>query len=251
MKSFFTKKIITPAIALLFILVSIGGTWGVIFLLQNEKHAPFTTEEYYTQAVKDAMTIESDEILPVVKITKDNELVTMNENNEVLLITWHKYPDSYIAGQDVTLQYGAVWTFTDQEMIEWYGENKNGVEDWELRFEQLLGLPTEKEYTHFTALWVPVDSIKRPAYTYDITTDIQDTAFEEDADQTYIQWFDENILDSYFNAEYPWTRLGYTYDWADNGTEYGLSEFLIEKDAVATVKFTYSTQEFLNWLEQQ
>lgn len=81
-------------------------------------------------------------------------MVTLNDENEVLMVTWHKYPDSYVPGQQVDLKYGAVWTFTDKEIAQWYEENKNGVADWELRFEQLIGLPHDTEYTHFTAMWV-------------------------------------------------------------------------------------------------
>ena len=40
---------------------------------------------------------------------------------------------------------------------------------------------------------------------------------------------------------YPWTRLGYTYDWADNGKEYGLSESLIFSPThPLTLSFTHS-----------
>ncbi|MBR4798868.1 MAG: hypothetical protein IK047_01255, partial [Clostridia bacterium] len=55
---------------------------------------------------------------------------------------------------------------------------------------------------------------------------------------------DGNIIWSYFDSAFPWTRLGYTYDWADNGTEYGLSEFLVFSGAKAKVEYTYSVDEF-------
>ena len=249
MKKFFTKKVISAAIAVLLVIVSIGGTISINYLLKTSGEAQHTNDYYYTQAVKDAMTIEPDEVLPVVNLTKDSDMVTINDENEVLLVTWHKYPDSYIVGQDVTLKYGEVWTFTDKEIVKWYEENKSGVEDWELRFEQLIGLPADTEYTHFTAMWVPLDSIKRPAYSYDVTKGISVTYFDDNADQSFVEWFDSNIIDSYFNTSYPWTRLGYTYDWADNETEYGLSEFLVEKGTVAKVEFTYTTEEFIDYLE--
>lgn len=65
------------------------------------------------------------------------------------------------------------------------------------------------------------------------------------AEESYVRWFNENILDSYFYGAYPWTRLGYTYDWADNGSEYGLSEFLIRQGAEVEVVDTRATKEFL------
>ena len=55
------------------------------------------------------------------------------------------------------------------------------------------------------------------------------SSFDENIDKEFKEWFDGNIIGSYFEGAYPWTRLGYTYDWADNDTEYGLTEFLVLK----------------------
>ena len=69
-------------------------------------------------------------------------------------------------------------------------------------------------------------------------------------DDWYAKWFNDNILWSYFDSAYPWTRLGYTYDWADNGKEYGLTEFLIIPNSEALVEFTLTTEEFIDWLDK-
>ena len=74
------------------------------------------------------------------------------------------------------------------------------------------------------------------------------TQLTEGADAAYREWFEDNIIWSYFDSAYPWTRLGYTYDWADNGQEYGLSEFLIRQGAEVEVAFTMTTEEFIAWL---
>ena len=248
MRKFFTQKLITPALAVLLALTAVGVTLGAVSWAEAAQPA-MASVNLYEQAIADAMTIEPDEIRPVVNITPQSDMATVSDNDDVLLITWHKYPDSYIPGQDVTLSYGEVWSFTDKEMAEWYDGHKAGVTDWELRFEELLGLPEDKEYTHFTGLWVPVDAVKRPAYSYDITQPVTQTQFDDSADAAFVSWFDDNIIYSYFDNAYPWTRLGYTYDWS--GDEYGLSEFIIEKDTVAHVAFTYTTDEFIGWLETQ
>lgn len=207
--------------------------------------------ELYQAAVQDAMIITDDEIFPLVEISKDSALCTFNEKGQVLMLTYHSYPDSYIVGEDYTLTYGAVWTFTDQEIIQWYNNNKKGVTDWELRFKQLIGLPEERTYTHFSALWVDLDDITRPGYASKLTDTVGAATFVEEPDEEYKAWFDSNIIWSYFDSAYPWTRLGYTYDWAAGGKDYGLSEFLIRKDALTHVEFTLSTEEFVDWLETQ
>ncbi|WP_373163574.1 hypothetical protein [Agathobaculum sp. Marseille-P7918] len=60
----------------------------------------------------------------------------------------------------------------------------------------------------------------------DVTAQMEN-GYEEITDPMYQSWFDDNILYSYFKSEYPWTRLGYTYDWSGGDSPYGLTEFLI------------------------
>ena len=69
----------------------------------------------------------------------------------------------------------------------------------------------------------------------------------EEFDASFKEWFDGNIVWSYFDSAFPWTRLGYTYDWADNGTEYGLTEFIVFSGAEAKVEYTYSVDEFVEF----
>ena len=119
-----------------------------------------------------------------------------------------------------------------------------------MRLEQLIGLPKDSGYTHFSAFWVSPDDIIRPAYTFDITKSDMSAEFTKVPEQTFLEWFNSNIEWSYQESAYPWTRIGYTYDWADNGTEFRLSEFLIKKGSDVEVEFTYTTEEFLNWLSE-
>ncbi len=120
-----------------------------------------------------------------------------------------------------------------------------------MRFKQLIGLPGEKTYTHFSAIWVNPDDILRPGYEWELSDTTGAAGFAREPSAEYKAWFDDNIIGSYFDSLYPWTRLGYTYDWAAGGNEYGLSEFLIRENAVTQVEFTKSTDEFLQWLEAE
>lgn len=218
---------------------------------------PAALQKLYEDAVKDAVFADTDEICPLVTIDKNSDMVTWNKSGDrVLLLTWHKYPDSYPAGKEVTTKWGEVWTFTDKEMVKWYKTHKDEMKNNPtLRLEQLIGLPAGKNNTTVTAFWADPKDVVRPAYVTDITAQMKNTRTEnsKDADfnQWYTQWFDGNIIWSYFDSAYPWTRLGYTYDWADNGQEYGLSEFLVRKDSKVDVEFTMTTDEFLKWLDQQ
>ncbi|MBO4252159.1 MAG: hypothetical protein J5911_05835 [Clostridia bacterium] len=204
----------------------------------------------YANAVKDAMIIDDDEILPLVNVSKDDENVTWN-GERVLVAFMHKYPSSYPAGEDIVLQWSNVWCVSAKEMCKWVKTNGEGVTDWTLRLHQLLGMKlSDKNYTSVTAIWVNADLLYRPANVTDADSPMAKTyqkTGDEEFDAMYKKWFDENIIWSYFDSAYPWTRLGYTYDWADNGTEYGLSEFLIFKGAAATVEYTYGVEEFVEF----
>lgn len=217
----------------------------------NEGATSLINAKLYETAVIDSMTIEEEEIMPLIPIAKDSPWCSWDEKGRVLMLTHHSYPDSYVAGEEYTLKYGEVWTFTDKEIINWYKENKNGVSDWPLRLKQLIGLKADREYTHFSAMWVKPEDIKRPGYEWELADTAGAAAFAQEPGEEYKAWFDSNIVWSYFDDAYPWTRLGYTYDWAADSDEYGLSEFLVKKDAVTTVEFTMTTDEFVAWLESQ
>ena len=207
-----------------------------------------TAEELYTQAVEDAKTIEPEELLPLkTTLTRDDPYAQWNEQGDrVLVCTWNNTPEDYPDGASLTVGGEPVWVFSGAELAAWYADNAGGVEDWELRLCQLIGLPPDAGYTHFTTLWADPDDLLRPAFDPDVTTN----TMTEDltGEDWYQSWFADNTAASYGEDGYPWTRLGYTYDWADNGTEYGLTEFILPAGAEATVERTVTTQAYLDSL---
>lgn len=209
-----------------------------------------TDDELYADAVKDAVFAEEKDIYPLVNIVREDENVLW-DGDRVLVLFMHKYPDSYPAGEDIVLKWGNVWCVSAQEAHKWI-QKTTDVTDWTLRLHQVLGMPMTKNYTSVTAMWVNAEELYRPAYVTDPTAEMRTTlqkTGDEAFDEMYKTWFDGNIIWSYFDSAYPWTRLGYTYDWADNGTAYGLSEFLIFSGANATVEYTYSVADFIDYVK--
>lgn len=207
-----------------------------------------TVEELYAQAIEDAKTVEPEELLPLkTTLTRDDPYTQWNgQGDRVLVCTWNDTPESYPKGTTVTVDGEPVWVFSPAEFEAWYAANANGVEDWELRLCQLIGLPADMGFTHFTTLWADPNDLLRPAFDPDVTTN---TMTEELTGADWYQsWFEGNTAASYGADGYPWTRLGYTYDWADNGTEYGLTEFILPAGAEATVERTVTTRAYLDGL---
>lgn len=212
-----------------------------------------TRQELWSAAVADAVFSEDDEVLELVCLTKDDPQVIWDEAGQrVLLLTWHDYDEPCQPGQ--AMPAGEIWVTSLGEMEDWYRENCDGVTDWDLRFAQLLGMPEEAGCTRFTAFWARPEEVLRPAYVTDPTEQMEnDYALVPEGD--YKDWFDGNILWSYFESEYPWTRLGYTYDWSGGEREYGLTEFLLRDAGDTEVVFTDTTAGFVarlaEWAEER
>ena len=214
----------------------------------TEAEAPKTTDELYAEAVRDAVFADEDEVLPLVNITKDDRNVLW-DGERVLVAFLHKYPDSYPAGETINLQWGNVWCVSALEFFNWIKSNSAGVTDWSLRLHQVMGMP-EGKATSVTTMWVDADLLYRPACVTDKTAEMTNTlqaTGDEEFDTMYKEWYDGNIVWSYFDSAFPWTRLGYTYDWADNGTEYGVSEFLIFSGADAEIDTTLDIDAFAQY----
>ncbi len=244
------KKLTVKTLSLVLILGLLVACFTCLSACKKDDTTPTvpTDAELYQAAVRDAVFADEDEVLPLVSITKTDDNVIWNEN-KVLVAFMHKYPDSYVAGEDVDLKWGNVWCISAGELYKRV-QNAENVSDWTARLHQLLGMPTDKGYTSVTALWIDANKLYRPACVTDPTLPMTTTLTKtgDDAfDTMYKAWFDDNIIWSYFDSAYPWTRLGYTYDWADNGTEYGLTEFLIFSGAQATVEYTYSVTDFVTY----
>lgn len=208
-------------------------------------------EERWAAAVKDAVFSEDEEVLELVCLTRDDPQVIWDEAGQrVLLVTWHDYDEPCQPGQALSARHAEIWATSLGEMVDWYRTNGGGVTDWDLRFAQLLGVPNDGSYTRFTAFWVDPDQVIRPAYVTDVTAQM-DNSYDLITDPAYREWFDGNIIASYFSGEYPWTRLGYTYDWSGGESEYGLTEFLVAGGSETEIAFTETTQDFVAWLSQQ
>ena len=215
--------------------------------------------ENYKAAVQAAEASTCEDIRPLVVIDQNSDKVTWGPNGDkVLMVMPHTTPDLYENGRTVAVEK-ELRVFSDKEMLEWFKANRKSVRNWSLRIRQLLGLPRDEEITHFSTFWVDPKNLVRPAYNPDVTSSDMACRFDEDDDSQLDSlgmwlrnWFDNKWAASYKGANgYPWTRLGYTYDWGSNGDKYGLSEFLIMSDTEVSVHTTKDFKNFLRWLRDR
>lgn len=212
--------------------------------------------EQYKAAIEAAKNGSCEDIRPLVSLDSNSDKVTWNaEKDKALMIAAHSTPNLFDNGAAYTVP-SDMRVFSDKEFLEWFKMNSKGVRNWPLRLRQLLGLPREENITHFTTFWVSPKDMIRPAYIPDVTSSEMTCRFNEDDDSQLDSlgmwlrnWFD-NAWNVNYKSEggYPWTRLGYTYDWGSSGDKYGLSEFLVREESQVTVQTTKDLKAFVRWM---
>lgn len=141
-----------------------------------------------------------------------------------------------------------VWVTPDGEV---QGRCRGFAGDVEMRLVQLLGLHPARRLTNFVLMTVRREDIFRPTADSDPTTTLPcacpvaptcGTEFPKGAAQEHRLWFGKQMFSSYVLSEspsipvgYPWTRLGYTYDWKPGAEKYGASEYVIRAGSAVTV----------------
>jgi len=234
-------------------LVGVVATFGLIELytvvLVPAFAPPPTLDERYVSAVEDAMIAKQSEVYSGLTaiLMNNSDLVWRGEgeNATVLMVTWTKYASSYPVGENVTTTWGDTWVTAAPEMQAFFQSSVADDVNVSLRAAQLLGLPPNASNSVFVEFWVNPDDLFRPAADCEIGDTVAQLSFPDNATAEYKAWFDSNIIYSYYPMQYPWTRLGYTYDWGSSGSHVGLSEFVLAQNSTVTVKSVTPTVEYL------
>lgn len=186
----------------------------------------------YQTALRDAASIEAEEIFPrLVAIVSDNAALEWR-NGLLKVVTWTNYPGYDKAlGQALPLSR-EVWVTTSPELQQFCRALPEALKTdptrLQLRLEQKLGLPPGGNKDRIVALWVHPEDLFRPCPDAEISDSVCGTRFPDASSSGHQAWFGRLSAGSYvIPGGYPWTRLGYTYDWNPDDVEFGLSEFVI------------------------
>lgn len=115
-------------------------------------------------------------------------------------------------------------------------------DDLDLRLTQLLGLPPGNQKVGFVEFWVSPEDLFRPCPDNEITDTQCGLALPDDVTPEYRAWFNDLRAKQYFVAKdpawpgWPWTQLGYTFDWHDLDNPVGVSEFVIANNANVVIE---------------
>ncbi|MES3630270.1 MAG: hypothetical protein PPP56_08895 [Longimonas sp.] len=150
------------------------------------------------------------------------------------------------AGDTLTLT-GDVWTTLVPAIQQFCQPLSDAQRD--RRLEQHLGLPPYAGYTRFVTLWASTETLFRPCPDPETT----DRQCEPHAPKPqtrvqvapeHLEWLDAQYAFSHQPGGYPFTGLGYTYDWGRPDEPVGMSEFVIPEGAPVRVVDATSTQSY-------
>lgn len=197
--------------------------------------------QLYSQSIRNAMLDDAanaiDTLWPITADNTNLQWKTINGQQYVLMATYMRFPASYPIGDSINTTWGEGWFFIPSQMKRKLGPVFTPTTDTILRINQLLGLPpvNSQSNTHVAQLWVPAERLYRPAGNPSITTTTTGSALVEGVSEEYINWFNNYIIFAYYRPltaptqfHYPWTRLGYTYDWAPGASRVGVSEYVLK-----------------------
>ena len=198
-----------------------------------------TEKRNYEKAISDAAVIEKAEIVPLPVIDK--------KKKNIRVVTWTKYHSSYPVGKETTLKWGEVWVTLDKDIKSKCRNFYKKTLTHDL--QKLLGLPLDSSGKRsFVVLEVDADSLFRPCANPSLQARECSSRFPKDVSPEHISWYAHHSALSYkFEKGYPWTRLGYTYNWKLGADEVGVAEFVVKKGSKAEV---LSVEDSISYCKQ-
>lgn len=224
-------------------------------LVNAQNTDSITLSKQYQKSISEAMSPDSSKICyDLVPVNLQNQNLvwkTINGERYVLTVTWKQnvsYYKKYLDSAFYNTGSYPIWITTVPELATRMKNEK--ATNIDLRLKQLLGLPPVSVYSYFVEFWVKPEDLFRPCPDKEITDKVCGLCFPDNTDTSHVAWINGNRITRYYNCgvynNYPWTQLGYTYDWnPGNPSHVGLSEFVIGNNKKIVVKAIYTTQEYL------
>lgn len=243
---------------------------GSVFFLPKGVTQPLeaSLQEKYRSAIQDAALVEPAEAVDnLIQITPENPLLKPYWNEDktkILMVTWKSQNayDKFIkpsknSSKDETK---LIWVTVSPQVKEFCKQylrnNPNATqEDLELRLKQYLGLDSSWKYDVFVEMWVNPEDLFRPCVDPEITDTKCDLNFGNEIPKIIGAMQNSSIMNYklFYEGLYyksirfglqPFTGLGYTYDWGNEDSRVGASEFILVPGAAYTVKEPVPTLKY-------
>lgn len=204
---------------------------------------PASLDSLYDAAIQDAAVYRPQNVLKLNPARPDSL-------GNVRVVTFTSWP-GFANGTDTITISRDTWVTMVPEVRD---SCRRFGSELKLRLNQLLGLPATSGDTLMVEMTVPARGVFRPVADPTITTqhpcaDITETncgeQFPKDVEPGHVHWMAVQLLDHWqVPGGYPWTRLGYTYNWHPGSPRYGASEYVVRSGTVASAKQVYPVRVY-------
>ena len=210
-----------------------------------------TREARFARAMQDAELAEPEEVAGLIVLSADNPDLrtrTREGRTEVLMATMTNgvyYRDS--VGRPKRLDHSTVWATAVPEVATFCRALDLEGAPLRARIYEYLGLRPDSAHPDFVEFWVDIAVVVRPCPDPEVTDATcglgapSEMPFEAG---TFRTWFEMLAASSYTDTGYPWTRLGYTYDWGVGADEHGASEFLVPKGTEVLIEAVHDAASY-------
>lgn len=173
-------------------------------------------------------------------------------SSRILVSTWirHTFYDSKLGmdnqplGGDAFVTLGQTFQRCCQSASAKNGSSKALVVR---RMEQLLGLPDDNGKLRVAEFYVNPADMFRPCADPSVTTDHCERVAPPEVSPDHTKWFEDYQTNSYVQSAsspgYPFTGVGYTYDWG-SPAKVGPSEFVVRKTALVKITALVPTESY-------
>ena len=206
----------------------------------------------YQNAIADAKDTSAWEVShDLIAITPENTSLVRDDQDRVLMLVYTDY-SGYDGREGEQMIIGVnLWLSVVPEVHDRVAESTASRFDLSIRLDEVLGLPPHYKSNRLVEMWVNPSDLFRPTPDPEITDRtaglLSDAFFlQEDWFRT---WYTSTYLSDYgpsTTSAFPWTRLGYTYDWGSPCNEYGVSEFVLKKGAVVQIDSVQTAEEYFS-----
>jgi hypothetical protein len=202
--------------------------------------APVAWPQAYQDAIKDAQDPEPAKIATnLVAIVRTNPSLVWKDTAEgarVLMVSLVSNTSYYQGSIGRPYDTGThdIWVTASPELQTrcWAPGFSRG--SLPMRLRQVLGLTPDAAVAGFVEFWILPAQMFRPAPDNEVTDATAGLEFPAGTESWYRRWFNDLRAHQYFESQqplnhaYPWTQLGYTYDWGDAAHHQGVSEFVVK-----------------------
>ena len=239
------------------------------YLYKNERKSYDFLEAKLNKAIEDTKKFPTDQnkvIKNLIKLESNNNFNNIKENEnsnerKILMVSWIDGTKDYNQHWKERLKTHKpyeidrpTWLTVPDQVKDFCNTCKGinmkipGKMMLSLRLEQYLGLllTRKDKKTHFVEILVKAKDIERPCTNPDISTSSCTNFDPNSLDQESFLY--KQFNDSHYSLDakkmYPFTGLGYTYDWGNPRTSVGATEFIITKGKSVDVYSVKSTEEY-------